>query len=176
MFDHHSAGVPSPSTSLTGRPAPSPVQLGRAVRGRSRGSRRKSPCGRIGRPWQTVSRGVSAQGSGGLEGSKEREGSGDAAQGAEAGSQAPAGNVLNEAERERIRSEEIHSAKEQRCREDVRREVRREARGSTTLARVVAMLKLEPGISDEIASDLDGTKQRLVVVAVTTASCGGARG
>ena len=97
------------------------------------------------------------------------EGTGDAAPGGDAGSQAPAGNVLNEAEKERIRSEEIHSAEARRYREDVRREIRREARGSATWARVVAMLQLEPGISDEIASDPNSTKQGLVVVAVANA-------
>ncbi len=97
------------------------------------------------------------------------EGTGDAAQAGDAGSQAPAGNVLNEAEKERIRSEEIHSAEERRYREDVRREIRREARGRTTWARVVAMLQLEPGISDEIASDPNSTNQGLLVVAVANA-------
>ena len=100
----------------------------------------------------------------------DREGLGDAAQESDAGSQSPAGNALSEAEKERIRSEEVHSAEEHRYREDVRREVRREARGSTTWARVVAMLKLEPGISDEIASDPDSTKQGLVVLAVANAA------
>ena len=102
--------------------------------------------------------------------SEEREGLGDGGQGSDAGSQAPAGNVLNEAEKERIRSEEIHSAEEQRYREDVRREARQEARGSSTWARVVAMLKLEPGISDEIASDPNSTKQGLLVLGVANAA------
>jgi len=102
--------------------------------------------------------------------SEEREGLGDGGQGFDAGSQAPAGNVLNEAEKERIRSEEIHSAEEQRYREDVRREVGREARGRTTWARVVAMLKLESGVSDEIASDPNSTKQGFVVLAVANAA------
>ena len=101
--------------------------------------------------------------------SNDPEGTGDAAPGGDAGSQAPAGNVLNEAEKERIRSEEMHSAEERRYREDVRREIRREARGSATWARVVAMLQLEPGISDEIASDPNSTNQGLVVVAVANA-------
>ena len=101
--------------------------------------------------------------------SGEREDHGDEAQASDAGSRAPVGNVLTEAEKERIRSEEIHSVEERRYREDVRREVRREARGSTTWARVTAMLMLEPGISDEIASDPDSTTQGLVVVAVTNA-------
>ena len=102
--------------------------------------------------------------------SEEREGLGDRAQGADAGSQAPGGNVLNEAEEERIRSEETHLAGEQRYREDARRGARREARGSTTWARVVAMLQLEPGIADEIASDPNSTKQGLVVLAVANAA------
>lgn len=102
--------------------------------------------------------------------SKDPQGVGDVAQGGDAGSQAPAGNVLNEAEKEKIRSEEIHSAEEQRYREDVRREIQREARGSATWARVVAMLKLEPGISDEIASDPNSTNQGFVVVAVANAA------
>lgn len=101
--------------------------------------------------------------------SNDPERTGDAAQAGDAGSQAPAGNALNEAEKERIRSEEIHSAEERRYREDVRREIRREARGSATWARVVAMLQLEPGISDEIASDPNSTNQGLVVVAVANA-------
>lgn len=101
--------------------------------------------------------------------SNDPEGIGDAAQAGDAGSQAPAGNALNEAEKERIRSEEIHSAEERRYREDVRREIRREARGSATWARVVAMMQLEPGISDEIASDPNSTNQGLLVVAVANA-------
>ena len=92
--------------------------------------------------------------------SNDPEGIGDAAQ---------AGDALNEAEKERIRSEEIHSAEERRYREDVRREIRREARGSATWARVVAMMQLEPGISDEIASDPNSTNQGLLVVAVANA-------
>ena len=100
---------------------------------------------------------------------EERKDLGDAAQESDAGMRTPVGNVLTEAEKERIRSEEFHSAEQQRYREDVRREVRREARGRTTWARVAAMLMLEPGISDEIASDPDSTKQGLVVVAVTNA-------
>ena len=101
--------------------------------------------------------------------SEEREDNGDAAQESNAELRTPVGNMLTEAEKERIRSEEIHSAEERRYREDVRREVRREARGRTTWARVAAMLILEPGISDEIASDPDSTTQGLVVVAVTNA-------
>ena len=84
-----------------------------------------------------------------------RQQSQDAAQGSDSGSLAPVEDLLNEADKERVRSEEIHDA---------------EARRSTTWARVVAMLKLEPGISDEIASDPDGTKQGFVVVVVTNAA------
>ena len=101
---------------------------------------------------------------------EEREGLGNAAEESDAGSQTPPANVLSDAEKERIRSEEIHSAEERRYREDVRHEVRRAARGSTTWARVVAMLKLEPGISDEIASDPESTKQGFVVLAVANAA------
>ena len=104
--------------------------------------------------------------------SEEREGLGGAAQESDAGSRTPSGNVLSDAEQERIRSEEIHSAEEQRYREDMRREVGREARGRTTWARVVAMLKLESGVSDEIASDPNSTKQGFVVlVAANAAAC-----
>ena len=104
--------------------------------------------------------------------SEEREGLGDAAQESDAGSRTPSGNVLSDAEKEKIRSEEIHSAEEQRYREDVRREVGRETRGRTMWARVVAMLKLEPGVSDEIASDPNSTKQGFAVLVVAnTAAC-----
>lgn len=103
---------------------------------------------------------------------EERDRLGDAAPEADAGSEAPADGGLSEVEKERIRSEEIHSAEEQKYREEVRREVRREAGDGSTWSRVLAMLKLEPGISEEIASDPKSTKQGLVVLVIaSTAAC-----
>ena len=102
--------------------------------------------------------------------SEEREGLSDDAQEVDAGSEAPADDGLSEAEKERIRSEEIHSAEERKYREEVRREARREARRGSTWSRVVAMLKLEPGISGEIASDPNNTKQGLLVLAIASAA------
>ena len=54
---------------------------------------------------------------------------------------------------------------------DKLREVRPAARGSTTCARVVAMLKLEPGISDEIASDPTSMRQGIAVLAAVNIVC-----
>ncbi len=107
---------------------------------------------------------------GGSKVNEERHPRDDASSEADAESQAPAGDGLSESEKERIRSEEIHSAKERNYREEVRREVRREAGGGSTWSRVLAMLKLEPGISETIASDPKSTKQGLVVLVIASAA------
>ena len=69
-------------------------------------------------------------------------------------------------------SSHLDNPQEKRYREEVRREVRREAGAGSTWSRVLAMLKLEPGISEEIASDPNSTKRGLVVVIVANvAAC-----
>ena len=104
--------------------------------------------------------------------SEEREGLDAEENESDAGTHTPSGGTLSEAEKERIRSEEVHSEEEKRYREEVRREVRREAGAGSTWSRVLAMLKLEPGISEEIASDPNSTKRGLVVVIVASvAAC-----
>ena len=102
--------------------------------------------------------------------SDEHEGHEAVPQEASAGSQDPASGALSEAEKERIRSEEIHSAEERRYRDEVRREVRKEAEAGSVWSRVLAMLKLEPGISEEIASDPNATKQGLIVLVIASAA------
>ena len=80
----------------------------------------------------------------------------------DAGSATERDSVLSDAEKERIRSEEQHASEEQRYRQQVRQELR----GTSVWERTLAMLKVEPGISEEIASDPGATKQALVVFAM----------
>ena len=104
--------------------------------------------------------------------SEEHKGSADLPEQAETGSRDHSDDLLSETEKERIRSEEMRAAEERRYREEVRREVRREVRGDSTWARVRAMLKLEPGISEEIASDPRSAKQGLIVFAIAAVAGG----
>ena len=87
----------------------------------------------------------------------------------DAGSATESEGVLSDAEKERIRSEELHASEEQEYRQQVRREIR----GTSVWARALAMLKLEPGISEEIANDPGATKQAFVVFVIAQALAGG---
>ena len=85
------------------------------------------------------------------------------------GSATETDSVLSDAEKERIRSEERHASEERQYRQEVRRELR----GTSVWARALAMLKLEPGISEEIANDPGATKQAFAVFAISQALAGG---
>ena len=113
---------------------------------------------------------MSSDGLEGFEVNEDHEGRDDAPQAAETGSTANTDDALTDSERERIRAEEIRSEEERKYREEVRQEVRREASSGSTWARVLAMLKLEPGISEEIAADPNGTRQGLIVFVVGNAA------
>ena len=93
---------------------------------------------------------------------EETQANGERAQPRDAGSAPESDSVLSDAEKERIRSEERHAAEERQYREQVRQELR----GTSIWARVLAMLKLEPGISEEIASDRGANWQALVVFVI----------
>ena len=87
----------------------------------------------------------------------------------DAGSATESDSVLSDVEKERIRSEELHASEERQYREQVRREMR----GTSVWARALAMLKLEPGIAEEIANDPGATKQAFVVFVIAQALSGG---
>ena len=87
----------------------------------------------------------------------------------DAGSASERTGGLSDAEKERIRSEELHASEER----EYRQQVRREMRGTSVWARALAMLKLEPGISEEIANDHGATRQALVVFVIAQALSGG---
>ena len=87
----------------------------------------------------------------------------------DAGSATESDSVLSDAEKERIRSEEQHASEELRYRQQLRQELR----GTSVWERTLAMLKVEPGISEEIASDPGATKQALVVFAIAQTLAGG---
>ena len=70
-----------------------------------------------------------------------------------------ADSPLSEEAKERIREEE-------RYREGVRREIRRTSPGSLLVNRVLRVLKLEPGIFTEIATDPAATGQAAIVYVV----------
>lgn len=80
----------------------------------------------------------------------------------DAGAAVDGDSVLSDAEKEKIRFEEQHASEEHRYRQQVRQELR----GTSVWERTLAMLKLEPGISEEIASDPGATKQALVVFVI----------
>ena len=85
---------------------------------------------------------------------------------------------LTQADKERVRSDEVRRAAEQKYRDEVRQQLRDERHWSDSQGftggremakpeiwpRVLAMLKLEPGIVQEIASDPRSTKQGLIVL------------
>ena len=73
---------------------------------------------------------------------------------------------LNEAAKQRIRSQELDSAEEARYRQAVRQELR----GRSAWERVVAMLQFQPGIFNEIASDPRSTGQAVIVFVIAQAA------
>ena len=91
------------------------------------------------------------------------------AQPEDAGAGSEGNSVLSDAEKERIRFEEQHASEEHRYRQQVRQELR----GTSVWERTLAMLKLEPGISEEIASDPGATSQAFVVFVIAQALGGG---
>ena len=90
-----------------------------------------------------------------------RQEGGDPADAAEA----TAGSTpLSEEERERIRAEELRAFQER----SYRKEVRRELRGVSLWDRLLRVLKLEPGVSEEIATDANATLQAVVVLSLAS--------
>lgn len=71
---------------------------------------------------------------------------------------------LSDEERERIRTEELRAFQER----SYRKEVRREIRGASVWDRLLRVLKLEPGASEEIAADERATLQAVVVLALAS--------
>ena len=100
---------------------------------------------------------------------EETQSNDDPAQAQDTGSTSESDSVLTDAEKERIRSEEWHASEEREFRQQVRQEIR----GTSIWARVLAMLKLEPGVSEEIAADSSSTKQALVVFVIASSLSGG---
>ena len=78
---------------------------------------------------------------------------------------APAADTpLSDEERERIREEELRAFQER----SYRKEVRREVRGASVWDRLLQVLRLEPGVSAEIAADERATLQAVVVLALAS--------
>lgn len=71
---------------------------------------------------------------------------------------------LSDEERERIRAEELRAHQER----SYRKEVRREIRGVSLWDRLLRVLKLEPGVSEEIAADESATLQAVVVLSLAS--------
>ena len=110
----------------------------------------------------------------------------DRRQDPEPGPSASVETYLTEAEKERIRSEEIRLAQERKYRDEVRKQLRSERRSSEFRGsigqraldvlklelwpRVLAMLKFKPGIVQEIASDPNSTKQGAIVLVAAQAT------
>ena len=74
------------------------------------------------------------------------------------------GPPLSDEERERIRAEELRAYQER----SYRKEVRRQIRGVSLWDRLLRVLKLEPGVSEEIAADESATLQAVVVLSLTS--------
>lgn len=72
---------------------------------------------------------------------------------------------LSDEERERIRAEELRAFQER----SYRKEVRREIRGASFWDRLLRVLRLEPGVFEEIAADERATLQAVGVLALASA-------